>query len=205
MCIVNSRKVKPRIIGLTGNIACGKSLAAKILSASELQTPERRIAVIDADRVSQELTDKPGPVRDAIVRAFGGFDRDHIRQKVFNNEVERKKLEAILHPAIRAASQEKFEALFKQGFQIVVYEASLLFEAGRATDFDGVLLITCDANVQRSRLKIRNPTLDDALVEKMISAQWPQEKKRQIATWTIENNGTEEELKQKLSKWIESL
>lgn len=195
-----------KIIGLTGNIGCGKSTAARILSS--LGVP-----VIDADQVAREVVRRGSPALQAIEKDFGqgvfladgNLDRAALRQMAFKDEKLRKKLESIMHPAIVERSKLLFEEQFDLGNEVVVYEATLLFETGRHKDFDGVLVIVAEQPVQRARLLARDPSIDRLLADQIIGSQMPQSDKVKLATWVIENNGTLEELEEKVRHWYQTV
>lgn len=195
---------KGRVIGLTGNMASGKSTVARLLS--ELGVP-----VIDADQVAREVTGPGTPALKQITAEFGQnlvddsghLDRAALRAIAFKGELSRKKLEAILHPAIGARSRELFEEHLARGAKLVVYEASLLVETGRHTDFDGLLVVTTKPELQAARALARDATLSAEIAAKMISAQLSQEEKARHATWVIKNEGTLEELRAQVKEWLE--
>lgn len=195
-------KQEKKIIGLTGNLACGKSTVARLLR-------ELGVVVVDADAVSREVTAPGAPLLKKIASAFGvqvlsadgALDRAKLRELAFQNDDNRKKLEAILHPAIRKRSQTLFEQAFEQGAPAVVYEAALLIETGQTGDFAGILLVTCLPAHQLERAQARDATLSPELARKMLAAQTPQPEKIRQATWVLENNGTVEELRVKVRNW----
>lgn len=196
---------KGRIIGLTGNIASGKSTVAQMLR-------EIGLPVIDADQIAREVVEPGQPALEAIANEFGpsvinangALDRAVLRKIAFAHEDKRKRLEAILHPAIARRSEQLFDEYFKKGASHILYEASLLFEAERAQDFDDILVITCDAATQKSRVVARDPSISAELAEQMITSQMPQFEKVRRATWVIENNATTDELRRRVAHWYQS-
>ncbi|MGE4234005.1 MAG: TIGR01777 family oxidoreductase [Bacteriovoracia bacterium] len=201
-----------RMIGLTGNIACGKSTVAKTLL-------ELGIPVIDADAISREVSAKGEEGYRKIVKEFGEevldkdgpnageINRAKLRELVFESETKenRRKLEALLHPLIIGKSREKAQKYFDEGHNIVVLEASLMVEAKSYRDLDGVLLVTCPSDKQMQNLLKRNPDLSEDLATKMINSQLSQEEKRKVSTWVIENTGTIEELQEKTRIWLKEI
>ncbi len=190
------------IIGLTGNIGCGKSTAAKILT-------QLGAVVVDADQVSRELTDssKPQnkPILDKIKNEFGTSDRTDLRNIVFNDEIKRKKLESILHPIIRTTILNQINEYKKQGKKLIIYEAPLLIEAGVPAEIEGVLLITCPEDIQMERILKRDSHLTKELALKVIRSQISQNDKVKVCKWVIENSKDEKHLKALLTHWFNTL
>lgn len=195
---------KGRVIGLTGNMACGKTTVARLLA--ELGLP-----IVDADQVSREVTEAGSPTLKRLTLAFGPsvldnagrLNRPRLRELAFASDVNRNKLEAILHPAIQRRSREHFEEFFARGQPLVVYEASLIVETGRQDEFDGLLVVTCAEPLQKERIRLRDATLTAETAQRMIDAQLKQADKIRVATWVIENNGSLEELRSRVKEWFE--
>jgi len=196
-------KAKPRVIGLTGNIAAGKSTAGAMLA-------EMGIPVIDADKISREVTAKGTPAYDDVVEEFGktfldvsgNIDRKKLRELVFTDPERRKRLEDILHPAIQRRTVELMREAAKAGAELVIYEAPLLVETGRHKELDGLLLITADVERRAERMSARNPDISPELALQIMAAQMPQEEKRKNSNWVIENDGTLEDLRKQVESWI---
>lgn len=196
---------KGRVIGLTGNIACGKSTVAKLFA--ELGVP-----IVDADQVAKDITKRGTPLLTEIVRVFGpgvldsngDLNRKVVRDSIFKSPAGRKALESILHPAIREKSAELINEHFEAGKATVIYEAALIVEAGRSQDFDGLLVVTCDEVLQKQRLAHRDQSITAELAQRMIAAQMSAAEKASFATWTIENNGSLEDLRTKVRTWYET-
>ncbi len=160
-------------IGLTGGIASGKSTVSAMMR--ELGLP-----VIDADEAARAVV-RPG--EDAyrqIVAAFGPgilqtngeIDRAKLGAIVFNNEEERKKLNAIVHPAVRQKMLAEKEALVRSGAKTVVLDIPLLFESGLTSWVDKVLVVYVDDDIQLRRLMERNGFTEEE-ARARIRAQWP--------------------------------
>ncbi|UXA54229.1 dephospho-CoA kinase [Xanthomonas prunicola] len=176
------------IVGLTGGIASGKSaLAAEF---EKLGVP-----VIDADVVARQVV-APGPILDEIVRHFGRdillvdgtLDRRALRQIVFDNATQRKALENITHPAIRAELQRA--ALATEGSYVIV-AIPLLAEADGRNAYpwlDRILAIDAPIQMQRERLMRRDKTTP-SLAAQMISAQASREQRLQLANDIVVNDG----------------
>lgn len=174
-------------IGLTGGVASGKSAVAERLLA-------RGVPVLDADQVARELTERGSPVFDAIVRAFGDrflsadgtLDRRALRELVFNDADARRRLEAILHPRIRALLEARATAAIAP---YVVIAVPLLAEVGRYAWLDAVVVVDVPRALQRERLLVRDG-VDDALAERMLDAQATRGQRLGIADYVIDNAGS---------------
>ena len=179
-----------KLVGLTGGIASGKSTVARILK-------DLGAAIVDADALSREVVDPGQDGWHEIVATFGRevlqgdqtLDRQKLRKLIFNNPEARKKLEAIIHPRVRALAEERIRQHGDAGYAIVVYEVPLLFEGGLQEWLRPVILVASDDNIQRQRLQQRD-SLDAEAAQKHIDAQMSLVEKRRLADYVIENNGT---------------
>ncbi|CAD1794870.1 dephospho-CoA kinase [Xanthomonas euroxanthea] len=183
------------IVGLTGGIASGKSaLAAEF---EKLGVP-----VIDADVVARQVV-APGPILDAIVERFGTaillpdgtLDRPALRQIVFANPAQRKALEAITHPAIRAELQR---AAQEAAGPYTVVAIPLLTEAGgRATYawLDRIVVVDVPVSLQHARLMQRDG-ITATLADQMIAAQASRAQRLAIADDIVSNEGNTDQLAQ---------
>jgi len=187
------------LIGLTGNVATGKSLIARMLR-------DLGAHVIDADAVAHDLERKGAPVYDAIVAAFGGsilradgeIDRAQLGARVFSDPQALRRLEAIVHPAVGKAIEKRLSDLPRarpiSDFRtVVVIEAIKLIEAGLHQRCDALWVVTCRPGLQLDRL-MRTRGLNEADARLRIVAQPPQSDKAVLADMLIENNGTVDEL-----------
>ncbi|MDH4909056.1 dephospho-CoA kinase [Xanthomonas axonopodis pv. ricini] len=183
------------IVGLTGGIASGKSaLAAEF---EKLGVP-----VIDADVIARQVV-APGPILDAITEQFGHgirlpdgtLDRRALRQIVFADPIQRKALEAITHPAIRAELHRA--ALAARGPYTIVAIPLLAEAGGRATYpwLDRILVVDVPAVLQHARLMRRDGATPE-LANRMIAAQATREQREAIADDVVSNDRTPERLEQ---------
>jgi dephospho-CoA kinase len=178
-----------RIVGLTGNIAAGKSEVARRLAA-------RGATIIDADQLAREAVAVGSPTLAAIVKrwgptavtADGTLDRAELRRIIFANEAERGALEAIVHPEVARLRARDVEKARAAGATVVICDIPLLFEAGLEGTVDAIILVDAPAAVRRERL-IKRRGLPPAEADAMLAAQWPSERKRERATWIIDNDG----------------
>ncbi|EZP76438.1 dephospho-CoA kinase [Parageobacillus genomosp. 1] len=185
-------------IGLTGGIASGKSTVTGMIR-------ELGIPVIDADQVARDVV-KVGEEAYAqivatfgrdILQANGEIDRAKLGAIVFHSEQERKKLNAIVHPAVRRRMMAEKEAYVQNGAKTIVLDIPLLFESELTHFIDKVIVVYVDDDVQLERLMKRNGfSKEEALAR--IRSQMPLREKVKKADAVINNNGTVEETKQQL-------
>ncbi len=194
------------IIGLTGNIATGKSVVAKML--------ERLGAhVIDADRLVHWLLDHDKTLQEAIVQEFGKdildeegrIIRKKLAAKVFGNPEALRKLESLIHPIVIKLVQWLIENAEEQ---VVVVEAIKLIESGMHKHYNSLWVVTCSEEEQLRRLvEVRGMSLQEALIR--IKSQPPQETKIALADVVIHNDGplsrTWEKVKAEWEKIIAAL
>jgi dephospho-CoA kinase len=197
-----TRTTSKYLIGLTGNIATGKSAVAKMLN-------ELGATVIDADALVHELQRSGTPTYDAIVAAFGRsildrageIDRKALGSIVFSDPSRLRVLESILHPAVAIESQRRIATATTH---VIVYEAIKLIEAGRADMCDAIWVVTARADVQLERL-MRTRGLSEADARQRIDAQPPQSEKLKYATVVIDNNGPLSETQQQVRAAFEAI
>jgi len=181
------------LIGLTGNIATGKSLVGRMLG-------ELGAHVIDADALVRELQRRGTPVYDSIVtefgvgvlRADGEIDRAKLGALVFSDPEALRRLEAIVHPTVGAEIETQISNLKSQKTEariVIVVEAIKLIEAGLHEQCNSLWVVTSRPEVQLERLK-RTRSLSEADAKMRIEAQPPQSDKAALADVLIENNGT---------------
>ena len=178
-----------RLVGLTGGIGSGKTAVSDRLG-------RLGATVVDTDVISRELTGAGGAAMAALAREFGeryvtaegALDRAAMRSLAFEDPLARGRLEAILHPAIRARSDE---ALAKAAGPYCVLVVPLLFETGgyRAR-VDRVLCVDCPEALQLERT-VRRSGLAPADVRAIMAAQWPRWRRLQVADDVIWNGGDE--------------
>ncbi len=178
-------------VGLTGNIASGKSCAAQIFAELGAHT-------IDADVIAHELL-TPGTVPfDNVVREFGPgilcpdgtVNRKILGQIVFKDAEKRTLLNSLLHPEVRAELLRRIVDLEKPDQRgIIIVDAALMIETGFYQYYDRVIVVACDPAIQLARL-INRDGLSLAEAQARISSQIPAEEKKKLAHYTIETSGT---------------
>jgi dephospho-CoA kinase len=188
-------------IALTGGIATGKSTIARLLRDLEE-------LVIDADQLARDIT-APGSeglktlchtFGEQILTLDGTLDRKKMRQAVFADPNARATLESITHPLIQKALEAKLDQAFEHGGpRRFFYEAALIYEAGRDKDFAEVWSTYCGEDTQLKRLMARD---NISLVEarETLKNQWPALEKAQRASYTINTEAPEDQLKSVLRR-----
>ena len=190
----------PLVLGITGGIACGKSLicyffrelGAAVLSADELA----REAVRPGQNAFNQIVAHFG---EGILTAEGRIDRARLAEKIFLAPAARLKLNQITHPAIGNLADRCISELRKKpDVPLIIYEAPLLFEAKAEERVDLVLVVVSTPEQQLERLMRRdNLSKEEAL--QRISAQMPLAEKISRADILVENNGTPEETRKEIS------
>ena len=178
------------LIALTGGIASGKSTIAARLA-------EHGAVIVDADRIVREVQAPGSPVIERIAAEFGAdmiapdgqLDRAALGARVFGDAEALGRLNAIVHPAVKAESQRRFAAAREADPDaVVVYDVPLLVEA-RADDlWDLVVVADAPAAVREDRL-VRQRGLDRAEAAKRIASQVSDERRREIADVLIDTSG----------------
>jgi len=187
------------VIGLTGGIASGKTTAARYLGGFGF-------GVIDADLLAKQAFEMHLSKLKALFPEMAELPLEAFRTRlafeVFAKPKALHKLNALMHPAIRALMKEKQQQFEEERVAVVFYDAPLLFETGGDAFLEASLLIYAPFALQLQRLMKRNAYSEEHATQR-IHAQMDIEAKRQRATWVIENLGSQEELHRKLDVWKE--
>jgi dephospho-CoA kinase len=193
-----------RLVGLTGGIATGKSTFAAALR--QLGAP-----VIDADQLARQVVEPGRPALAAIAAAFPGvvgadgrLDRKALGARVFGQATERRRLEAITHPAIRAAMLEETARLQAAGHDLAFYDTPLLYEVGLEAAMALVVVVWAPRQVQLRRLA-RRDGLSAAEAEARLAAQLPADEKAARADVLVENGDEEEPLGPRAARLLAGL
>jgi dephospho-CoA kinase len=188
------------VVGLTGGIGSGKSLAAQFFS-------QLGALVIDADQLARSVIERGSEGFDEVLLRFGDtvlknghIDRVALGQIVFENPQAKKDLEEIIHPRIRAEFEEAVGSL--NPGQIMVYEIPLLVETNAVDRFDFVITVESDAELRKQRLRARGMFHSD--IEKRMASQATEEQRRAIADCVLTNNGSEDKLLRQVENVWES-
>lgn len=180
----------PLVVGLTGGIGSGKSAAAE--EFARLGVP-----VVDTDAIAHALTAPGGAAIGELRRAFGdefilpsgALDRARMRDLVFRSLEDKKRLESLLHPLIRAESERQIRAALAAGAPYVVHVVPLLVESAGYRDRVGrVLVVDLPEPLQVARVRQRSGLAEDE-VRRIIASQAPREKRLAAADDVIDNSG----------------
>jgi dephospho-CoA kinase len=190
-------------VGLTGGVASGKSTVSAILA-------ELGAVVIDADLLAREVVAPGTDGLAAIVEAFGedvlapdgSLDRPALGAIVFGDDEKRRTLEGIIHPRVRARGRELEEAA--PPGSVVVHDIPLLVETGQPALFDAVVVVDVPVETQVERMmSLRAMSREDA--EARIRAQATREQRLAAATYVIDNTGTREDLRDRVTEVFHEL
>lgn len=169
---------------------------------------EAGIPVIDADRISKEVTAPGGRAYDAVVHAFGGgivrnggsIDRKRLGEIVFSDPAARERLERITHPAIIEAMKEAIAGIDREGHRAAVVEATLIHESGRKGLVEAVISVTCDRETAISRLAARDG-MTRSQAEARLRAQMDADRKAGASDYVIDNSGDLPETRRQV-EWL---
>src|SRR3954464_3340134 len=193
------------LIGLTGNIASGKSEVAKMLA-------ERGATVIDADELAREAVQpETQALRDIvkrwgkdILKSDGSLDRKALRQIVFADQHELDALNRIVHPGVTRLRDREIALAKQRGDPIVVCVIPLLFERNLVEEFDAIVLVDAPRPLRLERL-VATRGLEETEAMNMIASQMPAELKRARADYCIDNNGSLDDLERDVDALWSSL
>lgn len=191
----------PKVIGLTGGIASGKSTVSELLSVFGFK-------VVDADKAAREAVKKGSKGLAQVREVFGDeaidengeMNRRYIGDLVFNHPEKRLELNAIIHPIVRDIMEEEKQEYLKQGYNVIM-DIPLLFENELENTVDEVWVVYTSESIQMDRLMQRNNlSLEDAKAR--VYSQISIDKKSRMADHVIDNLGDKLELKQNLERLL---
>ena len=180
-------------VGLTGGLATGKSFVGRSLA-------DLGCYLIRNDELGHRVLDPDGEAYDAVVREFGSgilnpdrtIDRRRLAALVFHDPTRLKKLNALVHPPVRARTRrllEEYEAGHPHG--IAVVEAAILVETGSYRDYARLILAVCGKEQQIERAMARDGLTREEVLDRL-SRQMPLDEKIQYADYVIDTSGTKE-------------
>lgn len=189
------------ILGLTGSIGCGKSSLSNILK-------ENNIDIIDADIISRKIFEDEKLLNlvfehfgDCIKNDDGSLNRKALGNIVFNDDDKLIELNSLTHPRIKEKIIKEIEVLKLNNKEVIVIDAPLLIEGGYLEMVDKLLVITCDDEIQISRIQKRDKcTREEALSR--IKSQMSQEEKVKYADYILDNSKSIEELKKTTEEFL---
>jgi dephospho-CoA kinase len=192
-------------IGLTGNIASGKSEVARMLA-------DRGATIIDADELAREAVEPETQALKDIIKRWGkdvlnqdgGLDRAALRQIVFADQNELDALNRIVHPGVTRLRDREIARARERGDPIVVCVIPLLFERNIVEEFDAIILVDAPRPLRLERL-VATRGLEETEAMNMIASQMPAELKRARADFVIENDGSRDKLERDVDALWSSL
>jgi len=192
---------KPRLIGLVGGIASGKSLVAEQMQALGG-------VLLDADKVGHEVLREKEVIDalhkrwgDGIIALDGSLSRSVIAKIVFSagNQEEKRYLESVTHPRIAARLQEQITKHASGGAKIFIVDAALLFEAGWDKLCDQIVFVSCSREIRLARAKSRGWSESDFLSRE--ASQLPLDEKRSRSGHLIDNSSDAEQTRHQVGEW----
>lgn len=194
------------VLGITGGIACGKSLVCRFFE-------QLGATVLSADLLAREAV-RPGETAfkeivahfgEEILSPEGEIDRPCLAKRIFAAPTERHRLNQITHPEIARLANERIAKLkMCQNVPLIIYEAPLLFEAKAEDRVDLVLVVSSTPEQQLDRL-MRRDALSREEAQRRISTQMPLAEKISRADFHINNDGTPEETQKRVEQIFEKL
>lgn len=184
------------VVGLTGNIGCGKSSLSDIFRAEGIK-------IIDADIIARQIYEDE-KLLSKVYETFGNdiknedgsLNRKALGRIVFSDDEKLIQLNKLTHPVIRQKVSDEIEKYKSQNEEIVILDAALLVESDYLNFIDKLLVVTCKENIQIERIIARdNCSIEEALGR--IKSQMSQENKVKYADYVIDNSATLSELRKK--------
>lgn len=194
-----------KIVGLTGGIASGKSTVSAWFK-------KQGVKVIDADQIVRELQQPHSKLLEQLAQIFGNqilnedgsLNRDQLGKLIFHDEVLKKQLEEIIHPAVKARMKQEIAQAKQDKEALIILDIPLLYESGFDTLTDLNLVVYIPEQLQIKRLMKRDQISQDYALAK-IKAQLSLEEKKHRAHIVIDNQGSREELQLQLAAVYQNL
>ena len=194
-----------KLIGLTGGIGSGKSTVAQLLVRHCWE-------LVDADQIARDIVEPGQPALAELAQAFGddilqedgSLDRGLLASRAFASREKTAVLNSITHPRINEETQARFDAARQAGADFVVYDMPLLVDKGLHKDMDATIVVDVDAE-ERVRRLVAYRGLDEEDARRRIAAQIPDDVRRAVADFIIDNNGPREALDEQVEGVVEKL
>lgn len=194
-----------KLIGLTGGIGSGKSTVAQLLVRHGWE-------LVDADQIARDIVEPGQPALTELAQAFGedilqedgSLDRGLLASRAFSSREKTAVLNSITHPRINEETQARFDAARQAGADFVVYDMPLLVDKGLHKDMDATIVVDVDAE-ERVRRLVAYRGLDEEDARRRIAAQIPDDVRRVVADFIIDNNGPLEALDEQVEGVVEKL
>jgi dephospho-CoA kinase len=186
-----------KVIGLTGNIGCGKSTVAGMLRGLG-------VATVDADAVAREIRQNDAEARAEIQHRFGTYEAAGLAEIVFSDPSALRDLEAILHPRVRGAIRARLAELAQGGVEAVVVEVVKLMESPLADGCDEIWVVRCDDADAIGRLAASRG-MDEATARARLANQSPQEAMLAAADVVIDGSAPMEEMRRQVERSLATL
>ena len=186
-----------KVIGLTGNIGCGKSTVAGMLR-------EEGVATIDADAVTREIRNNDADARAEIEARFGSYEADELARVVFSDAEALADLERILHPRVRGAVRARLAELDEGGIGTASVEAIKLLESPLADACDEIWVVRCEEDDAIRRLA-QSRGMDEDEARRRLASQSGQEEKVAAADVVIDGSAPIEETRRQVELALATL
>lgn len=186
-----------KVIGLTGNIGCGKSTVARMLR-------DNGVATIDADEVAREIRHNDAEARAEIEGRFGTYEAAELGRIVFGDPAALRDLERILHPRVRGAIRSQLADMEHGGVEVAAVEVIKLFESPLADACDQIWVVRCDEADAIRRLAATRG-LDEAAARQRLASQSSQEEKIAGADVVIDGSAPMEETRRQVERSLATL
>lgn len=189
------------VLGLTGNIGCGKSSLSNILMENEID-------VVDADIIARHIFEDKELLH-KVFNAFGddiinndqSLNRKALGNVVFNNDEKLILLNRLTHPKIKEKIIDKINEAKTNNKDLIVIDAALLVEGGYLDIVDKLVVVTCNEEIQIQRIQKRDNCTKEEAVSR-IKSQMNQEEKIKYGDFIIDNSGSIMELREKVHNFI---
>lgn len=179
--------MQKKTVGITGGIGSGKSVISRVLH-------EMGYPVYSSDQRAKDLMHEDLSLVEGLKRLFGEeayvnheLNRAYIAAQIFKDESKRIAMNNLVHPAVRKDFKEWAE---RQNSPLVFQESALLFETGNYRSFDAVFLVSAPEEIRMKRVKERDQLSDEQVLSRF-KAQMPEEEKRKLTNYIVDNSGNE--------------